>query len=101
MSTPRRPLGPIHPNRIQRKELTPCKRGQIVGVAKVGAKPTAIAKALKTTKSTVKTTLHRDPIRTNGVSLPRSGRPKIWTNGDVRRLVRCVQLHPKYTYAQV
>ena len=90
MNTPRRPLAPIHNNRVQKKELTPYKRGQIVGAAKLGGKPAKIAKVLKTTLSTVRTTLRRASIRTNGESLPRSGRPKIYSDRDVRRLVRCV-----------
>ncbi|PSS12915.1 hypothetical protein M430DRAFT_262520, partial [Amorphotheca resinae ATCC 22711] len=40
-------------------------------------------------------------LRYEGKSLPRAGRPKSYTDRDVRNLIRYVRLHPKDTYAEV
>ncbi|KAG9245993.1 hypothetical protein BJ878DRAFT_417996 [Calycina marina] len=99
---PRRgPLAPIHSNRVQKKELTPFKRHKVVGASKLGGLVAEVAIALHEDKSTVDTILRRAPIRTNGESLPCPGWPSIYNTQDIRRLVQCVQNHPKYTYTQV
>ena len=90
ISTPRRPLGPINSNRVQKKKLSPYKRGQIVRAAKIDGSLTAISKVTKTLKSTIKTTLRRASIRTNRESLPCSSRPKQYINRDIYRLIRLI-----------
>ena len=101
MATPRRPLGPVSGNSIRKKELTPYKRGQIVGAAQLGASNVEIAVTLNTPESTVRSTLRADIQRLNGESIRRSGRPKTWNDYYVRRLVRLVRAQPKLTYTQV
>ena len=53
MPPQRRPLGPISGNTIKKKELTPYKRGQIVGASIIGLDNPTIATTLKTPESTV------------------------------------------------
>ena len=101
MAPPRRPLGPISPNRVAKKELSPYKRGQIVGAKLAGARIDELVESFHAPEGTIKTTLRQAKFRHNGVSLPRLGRPKSWTERDVRSLIRIVRQYPKYSYAQV
>ena len=76
MPTPRRPLGPICPNKVKKRELTPYKRGLIAGASLFGHKPSSIATALNKPESTIRSTLEVDSLRNKGESLPRPGRPR-------------------------
>ena len=97
MPTPRRPLGPINGNSI-RKELTPYKRGQITGGVESGQTPAEIARALNIPDATVRSTISRDPLRNEGHSRPRSGRPKKYSDRDELPILRFVRNNPKATY---
>jgi len=101
MTTPRRILGDIDPNITSRSELSPYLRGVIAGRAQEGGKPTLIAKDLKVPKSTVFTTIRRDPIRNDGRSRPRSGRPHKYTERFKRSVIREVRQIPKISYAGI
>jgi transposase len=101
MAPKRTPLGPINSNKIRKKELTPYKRGQVIGASLFGHTPRVIAETLKEPESTVRTTLKSDAQRNEGESLPRTGRPQEWNTYHVRRLVRRVRQFPKLTYAQL
>src|SRR6195952_1498090 len=94
MTTPRRILGDIDPNITSRSELSPYLRGVIAGRAQEGGKPTLIAKGLKVPKSTVFTTIRRDPIRNDGRSL-RSRRPDEYTERFKSSVIREVRQIPK------
>ena len=72
-----------------------------MGAKIIGARIDELAEAFKAPEGTIKTTLRQAKFRHNGESLPRSGRPKSWNERDVRSLIRCIRLHPKYTYEQV
>ena len=74
---PRRPLGPITPNIIRRKELTPYTRGFILGQLTAGVEQADVAKALNLSRATIRTTLLRANTRINGELIKRSGRPKV------------------------
>ena len=76
MATPRRPLGPISGNKIKKKELTPYKRGQIVGAAIAGADPSTTATSFETPESTVRSTLRHDLYRLNGETVQRTSQPR-------------------------
>jgi len=101
MPTPRRPLGVIDGNIKKRKELTPYKRGMIVGARKLSAKIPQIAEGLKVPESTVKTTLYSDLVCNDGVSRPRSGAPKRYTDQDERVILQFVRNNPKTKYAEI
>lgn len=101
MITQRRPLASLSLNNLPNKELSPYERGKIVGARSAGVGLGTIAKAMHTTKSTVQTTLRRQPVRHEGHSQPRSGRPAEYSDRDVRRLVRYVRLHPKHSYEAI
>jgi hypothetical protein len=95
------PLGPRSGNIQRGPELTSYARGKIVGAAKAGRKPTQIARDENRSLSTIQSILELDPIRNEGKSKPRSGRPKLYTDRDEHRILRQVQLYPKCTYADV
>jgi len=101
MAQPRRPLGEISGNIPKRRELTPYERGQIIGAAKCGVKPSAICIELSLSRCTVRTTINSKPLRKNGESQPRSGRPRTYSERDERLLLRVVRQFPKCTYAQL
>lgn len=85
----------------KRKELTPYMRGKIVGAAAAGASIASLAQEFNLSRSTIRVTLSRDSLRTDGESRARTGRPKSYTDRDVRNLIRHVQTHPTDTYAQM
>lgn len=101
MAQPRTPLGRIDGNIQKKHELTPYQRGKIAGTSLVGKSPGVIAKALKHSKSTVKSTLRRDKLCNNGFTIERPGRPTEYTDRDIRKLVRHVRKNPKHTWQQV
>ena len=100
MPTNRKVLGVISSNIKKRPDLTPYNRGKIVSAAEWGISPSAIATKLELPNSTVRNTLKLDPLR-NGVSRPRSGRPREYTERHVRKLVRYVRIYPKDTYTEI
>ena len=53
---------------------------------------------LKQRRSTIKSTLKRDPLRIEGETRQRSGRPREYDDRDVRKLVRA---NSKDTWEQV
>jgi len=97
----RKALRDLSVNRVCNSPLSPYVRGIIIGRKLEGASNTAIAKALGLPKSTVDSTITLAPLREEGHSQPRSGRPPIYTDRDYRSLLRCIRLFPKYTYQQV
>jgi hypothetical protein len=91
MAVPRRPLGPISGNRVKKKELTPYKRGQIVGAAIAGADNLTIVTTLKTPESTIRTTLCYDLYRLDGETIKRTSWPRSYNDYHIRRLVCLVR----------
>ena len=101
MVTPRTVLGTLDPNIISGRELTPYKRGQIEGIHAAGISPSQITTLLNISRDTVKTTIIRASLRTNGASQPRSGRPRIRTPRNERLILRTLRANPTITYAQL
>ena len=98
---PRTPLGVINSN-IQRPiDLTPFQRGQISGKATAGHSVTKISNDLNISRSTVRRTINLQPYRTDGKSLPKSGRHRISTVIDVRNILRLVRATPRITYKKI
>jgi hypothetical protein len=98
---PRTILGTIDGNRGVRKELTPNQRGKIEGARLAGTTFKVASEIGECALSTAKITIRRAPERHDGISKPRSGRPKEWDARFERRVVRIVRMHPRITYAQM
>ena len=98
---PRTPLGPITPNIIRRRELSPFTRGIIAGQRSTGASIGTIAIALNIPKITIQDTLSIVDRGSHGVSKSRSGRPKATTDRDERTILRLARFEPKQTYQQL
>jgi len=97
----RTPLKPIPSNIIPHHELTPYQRGQIAGAKAAGARVCDIVTATSRSKSTVLSTLRQADVRLEGLSKPRSGRPRLYSDRVKRNLIRHCRLHPEHTYTQV
>lgn len=101
MPPPRTPLGPISGNRVQKTELLPYIRGQIIGQRFQGASLSQIADAFQLEKSTIQYTVEKAIERPEGHSKPRPRQPKVLLDRDERTLLRHIRLHPKDTYKQI
>ena len=95
MPTPRRPLGLISGNIQKNKPLSPYERGKIIGGATFGHSQAEISRELKRPWQTVQSTIKLDPLRNEGRSRARSGRPRLYTDRQVRLLVKHVRANPK------
>jgi transposase len=95
------PLAPRSGDSRRGPELTPYGRGKIIGAVESGKSPGQIAASQKLSRSTLYHTIYADPERDEGRSKPRSGRPKLYTDRDERRILCQAQLYPKCTYANV
>jgi len=95
------PLGFISKNRPKGCEISPYMRGQVIGQAFKGAKPTEIARDLKLDRSTINYTLYQDELRNDGHSLLQKPRCKLYTNAEERLCVRHIRFNLKDTYKQV
>lgn len=97
----RRVLGPIDGNVDKRKQLSAYERGRIVGANLCGTRPAHIARILNLPDSTVRTTIRNAPLRNEGETRPRTGRPVTYSDREVRRTVRHVRQYPKATYEEI
>ena len=66
-----------------------------------GAQPKVIREALDISRGALRSTLSLYDSRLAGASLPRTGRPRSYTDADERLILRHVRLNPKDTYVQV
>ena len=82
----RRPLGPIAPNIIRRKELTSFQRGILIGQAAAGSLTAIIRKLFSLLKSTIRTTLNNTKYQPNNKTRLRSGQLKAIDERDERNL---------------
>jgi transposase len=101
MSTPRRPLGVISGNIAKKKELTPYKRGLIVGAKIAGRSEAEISECLNVPDGIVRTTIVRAAERIDGQSKPRSGRPPCLSDREEQILIRYIRTHPKDEFKQI
>lgn len=101
MSTPRTPLGPVAGNRRGRGiELTPNERGRIEGLAMAGKTNREIELLTKHSRGAIRGTIALERLRQDGNSLPRSGRPLLYSIRDCRTMLRNLRLYPKLTFQQ-
>ena len=98
---PRRPLGPITPNIIRRKELTPYMRGFILGQLTTNVKQADVTKALNLSQAIVRTTLLRANTHINGESVERSNKLKVTDDQDERIILRLTRINLKQTYYEL
>lgn len=82
-------------------ELTPFLRGRTEGLRESGRTLQQIAEAVQKPLNTVKTTLHYNKLRTNGISQPRSGQPLKTNARDRRRILFIIKRNPDATYAKI
>ena len=94
----RTPLGSISRNVQRGRELTPYERGVIIGSYNSGKLPREIELSTKHSRMAVRGTIALETSRTDGASLPRSGRPIVYNDRDQRIMLRHIQLHPKSTF---
>ena len=91
----------ISSNIAKKPLLTPFQRGKLVGAAEIGLSPAEIARTFNRPDSTVRNTLKIDRLRNEGNTRRRTGRPREYSDRDVRNLVKYVRLHPKDTWKEV
>ena len=75
MPTPRHPLGPITPNVVKKKDLSPHSRGKIIGAYIAGVRPAVISRLFSTPNSTVRTTILKEDLQPYRLLIPKPGRP--------------------------
>jgi IS30 family transposase len=79
---PRRLLAEISSNRAAHCELSIYQRGKIERSHELGQSIRAIIKDIKFAPSTIQNTLKRNPQRIEAITLPRTGRPRKYTERD-------------------
>ena len=84
--------------RVPKGELSAAERGMIVGAKLHGATHAEAAALVGCTKSTVTFTLQRMVTQPQLNSRPRSGRPKVLSERDIRRLLWIVRRNPSINY---
>jgi transposase len=93
------PLGAITGNRGYNQELSVWDRAQISAYKAIGLSNEQIGGRVFCSPSTVQTTLRLNPLRNNGKTRPRSGRPSTLSRTDRRNILRIIRRNPKMTYA--
>lgn len=98
---PRRPLRAVSGNIVKREELTPFLRGKILDRHEVGESAHTISQALGIPRRTVRDTIDKKDIRSEGRSKERSGQPRKFTQRAIRRIFRIIKEEPFITYRQL
>ena len=101
MSTPRRVLGEISGNSRRGIELSPYARGEIVRSRNLGQAWKAIKDDFKNPLTTLQSIYYTNPLRNEGVSLLRSGRPRQYDARDERSILRYVRKNLKHTWTEL
>lgn len=83
------------------KELSPYERGLITGAVAGGATLRKTAALFGIPISTVQSTVSRASTRANGVTKPRSGRPRKVSDRDRQYIVQLVRTQPAITYEDI
>jgi transposase len=87
--------------KTRRRELSPHRRAMIEGMHLAKLSSREIARLMQIPNSTVRETIKRIPLRSNGQSLPRSGRPPKIDRAAERNILRYCRQNAKVTYAQI
>ena len=98
---PRTPLGPITPNIIRRRKLSPFTRGIITGQHSTDASYRIVIRGLNLPKSTIQDFISIINKGTHGVSKSRSNRLKSTTVQNKRIILRLTRFDLKQTYIQL
>jgi hypothetical protein len=99
MPPQRTPLRQLNGNSIRRgPELTPYKRGRIAGAKIAGMSPQEMELQMKHSRGAVRATLALEILRSNGASMPRPGRPKIYNERDRRMMIKNLRSYPKLSF---
>jgi len=98
---PRKALYEVSGNRQKGKELTSFERGQIKAHRAWGLSYKQIARLLNKSPNTIGTTIAKEKDQLQGISKPRSGRPRITTSRDRRSIQRIVKKFPDASYAKI
>jgi transposase len=101
MPRKRKILGEISGNAKRRRELTPWERAKIVSKREEGLSFKKISRRTGTPKTTCIDTVHKHNNSTQGISAPRSGRPKILDPRLERRIVRFIHTAPDASYREI
>ncbi|KAF2752425.1 hypothetical protein EJ05DRAFT_446703, partial [Pseudovirgaria hyperparasitica] len=99
---PRTPLASISPNIIRKKHLNISTRSMILGAHHGGASVAEIKDFTDIPHTTIRDTIKKSTTRPNMTeSMPRSGRPRVFTPRDKRRLLLFARLNPQCTYNEL
>ena len=99
MAPARTPLGLLNGNSRRRgPELSPNKRGEAFGLIKAGWSEAQAARELRASRQAIRTAKKLADLNTNGESLARSSRPRVYNKQDNRTMLRNLRLFPKSTY---
>lgn len=99
MAPQRTPLGLLNNNpRYRGPELSPNKRGRATGMCAGGMSEVKVAVELEVSRRAVRNAKRLAALNTEGRSLPRSGRPRVYTDRDNRTMLRNLRLFPKNTF---
>lgn len=101
MDIPRRPLGELDVNITPYKDLDLYTRGKIISKAEEGKFLTQITRDLKIPDSTVRDTINKAHLRTNGKSNPCLGRLDKYSERFKRKLINFVRKKPKSSMAKI
>lgn len=99
MPTPRRPLGPITPNVVKKKDLSLHSRGKIIRVYIAGTRPAVISRLFFTPDSTVRTIILKEDLQPYRLSMPKPGRLIEYSVQDKRSILRFIRLYLKTKYS--
>ena len=99
MPPQRTPLRPISGNtRVLGSELSTYERGLILGAWVTGLSPREIKLHMNYSKGAVRNAIALHILNTNGNSLPRPGRPRLYNDRDCRIILRNLRQHPKLNF---
>lgn len=101
MPAQRTPLGPINGNQPRTGPLSEFEKGRIIDISDGGAKKAIISRYYNYPYSTVADIIDKEALRDDGRSLPRTGRPKCYSDAKERLVLRYVWRFLKHTYTEV
>ena len=101
MAPVRRALQSITSNSRKLGDLKPRERGIIKGKLIEGKSGRVIVREENRPESTVRYTLTKATKRLNQESLPRSGRPIVYTKRDETHIYSYIRRHPLTTYSEI